>query len=469
VEGILSLSCGPFHSHLCSLIQSLSERKRLLLLAPRNSGKSTLCSVAYSLWKVLKDRDTRCIIVANTSSQAQEWLRQIEQQMLYNEVLRELFGNLVPPQRSGTWNDTEKIVEGRSPRATHLTFLALGYGGALLGRRADLIVVDDIVDFENSITEGSRARLKAWFWETLVPVLEPDGEILVVGTRWAENDLYAELLRTWKGNSFVFRAINEGKSYWPERWPLRKLKELEKLMGSLFFNCQFQNKPFTSGERIFRPSLLHLQTELSDAPFFVGVDPCISQSSKDYFVAVVLAHSRKEKKFLIYDMVRRRASVQQQLEVIKHLNQEYQPRLIGIESNAAQSFLAQLAKGEGLPIRPLPSQERKEARFYRLLPLFESGKLLFRGSEGELVASLRPLRDELLSFPDGEHDDTIDALVKAVEVSSYPGSPTASVAISPEMVYNLKSEWFPASRGYFGERSFPRRRDFLSLPPPVIP
>jgi len=462
VEEIFQLPCGPFHRKICDLIQSVEQRKGIIILSPRNSGKSTLASVAYPLFRILRNRDLRIIIVANTISQAREWLRQIENHLLYNPRLIELFGHLVPPPGHGTWTDTEKVVAGRSPFATHLSFLAVGLGGALLGRRADIIIVDDMIDLEVAWSEAASAHAKAWFLETLIPALDPGGEVIVIGTRWAATDLYHDLSKIYKDSFFVFRALEKGKSYWPERWPVSKLLELREQMGTLFFNCQYQNQPPSTTERLLVPEKLSILPALPEpGSRFIGVDPCISSRSKDYYSFAVIETSRKGKEYLILDLVRGHASLERQLELLSSLTERYEPKTIGIESNAAQDYFVQLARDRNLPVRALPSQEKKSLRFLRLRNLFESNRIFFRGEGNDILPSLRPLREELVNYPETEHDDTIDALLKAIEVSSSPGEPVSQVAEAPNFWYNQRRLWRNFGRDFFYESPTGRKRPFL--------
>lgn len=189
-----------FHKKILEL--TLTERN-LLIEMPRRSGKSSLMSVAYPLWRVMKNRDTRIMIISASESLAKQWLREIEHHMRDNERYKALAGNLVPELRKQTWTDKEKIVSGRSSQATHMTFLAMGFDGRPRGRRADLMIFDDVVNEQNSGTEYQREKVKDKFFKAFLPVLDKNlndpisGQTIVVGTPYTLEDLYDDLSKKW--------------------------------------------------------------------------------------------------------------------------------------------------------------------------------------------------------------------------------------------------------------------------------
>ena len=120
----------PFHREAIRLLESTnSEDERLLFLWPRGFGKSSLTSVAYPLWRIAKNRDVRVVIATNIQRLGMEWLREMEDIMMKNFIYRDWFGNMVPEPRTLTWTDTEKIVLGRTPMATHTTLYTIAVGG----------------------------------------------------------------------------------------------------------------------------------------------------------------------------------------------------------------------------------------------------------------------------------------------------------------------------------------------------
>jgi hypothetical protein len=168
------------------------ENRQTLILAPRGHGKSTICTVAYSLYRLLRDPDARILIVSNTSDQADALSGEIRLQTQSNEALRALFGDL----RGGTWRANKFTLAGRTRICKEASVTSVGVDGAVVSRHYDMIILDDVVDEENSRTFDARARLVTWYAKALLPCLEPEGELHILGTRYHPLDLYGRLLES---------------------------------------------------------------------------------------------------------------------------------------------------------------------------------------------------------------------------------------------------------------------------------
>jgi len=183
------------------------DNKETLILAPRGHGKSTVCTISFALWRVIQNPDIRILIVSNTASQAESFLREIRTQLTQNEVLTCLFG--WAPAGSPRWSQTEIIVSERRRIAKEATVTALGVGGPVISKHYDTIILDDIIDEENARTEQQREKMQVWFYKSLLPCLEPDGEIHILGTRYHPYDLYNQLLAACNSKAAAFMPRDE--------------------------------------------------------------------------------------------------------------------------------------------------------------------------------------------------------------------------------------------------------------------
>ncbi len=183
---VLGLELQPFQLRWIELQR---RRRRTLVLAPRGHGKSTTCTVGYALWCMACNVQVRILVVSATAFQAQTFLRQVRGIVESNRHLRRLF-SLEP---ATPWTSSQ-ITVARPGRLKEPTLTAQGVGGSIIGRHYDVIIGDDLVDRDAAATERSRRDLHEWFGSVLVPCLEPGGSIHLVGTRWHEKDLYAELM-----------------------------------------------------------------------------------------------------------------------------------------------------------------------------------------------------------------------------------------------------------------------------------
>jgi hypothetical protein len=187
IEEVLGYQLTGFHSEwFLSQLQS----RETLILAPRGHGKSTICTICFSIWRIIHAPDIRILIVSNTASQAESFLREIRTQLTQNEVLLSIFGSSLGPR----WSQEEIIVSARRRIAKEATITAMGVGGPIISKHYDVIILDDIIDEENARTEEQREKMKVWYYKSLLPCLEPYGEIHILGTRYHPYDLYHTLL-----------------------------------------------------------------------------------------------------------------------------------------------------------------------------------------------------------------------------------------------------------------------------------
>ena len=195
IRRVLCYKFTQFHARWLGLQNANSET---LILAPRGHGKSTICTVAYSLWKLLRNPDTRILIVSNTAEQADALAGEIRLQTETNVTLRTLFGDL----RDGAWRAGRFTIAGRTRICKEASVTSTGVEGAIVSRHYEIIILDDIVDEENSQSPHAREKLKTWYAKVLLPCLEPGGELHLLGSRYHPRDLYGELVAaTQKGST----------------------------------------------------------------------------------------------------------------------------------------------------------------------------------------------------------------------------------------------------------------------------
>lgn len=410
----------PFHREWLDFQLS---HPRSLILGPRGFGKSSICTIAYALWKVVRDPDIRILVVSNTFEQSIAFLREIKGHIETDPVFRSLFGDLMGEK----WTDSEIVLSTRKRIAKEGTVTALGVFGPLTGRHYDLIIVDDIVDFENSRTEGQRKKLWQWFFTTLMPMLEPEGQIHILGTRYHFLDLYGWLMENgYRDSHLVSRALSkDGLSLWEEKFPRRLLLKKKEEAGTPIFNCQYQNDVEAMREgSIFKYEWLRFYDVVpEDLKIYVGVDLAISQrDTADYF-AIAVAGRAGNGNCYVLETFRDRLSFHGQIEQIRRVNLMWKPIRIFIESNSYQASLSQeIKRTTDIPVMPVLQVRDKVTRAQKLSALFENGKVFLRKGQDALV-------DELLAFPQGEHDDLFDALEIAVASQSQATYVPPSVAV----------------------------------------
>ncbi|MAF24338.1 hypothetical protein CL634_01945 [bacterium] len=195
--------------HHINLCDALDTGEDVAGIIPRNSGKSTIVSGRFPAYSLGQDRGLRFILASHTAVLAQSFSRSIEA-IFKLDKFKLLFGDMIPPQTTirdsdnNKWNETEKMVKDRPVRnklgfrvdAKDASIFAVGVGGAVVGRRSDKIILDDIIDRNSVKTEAQLSDIKYWYNEELKGSRHRKTQTVVVGSRWNEKDIYVYIMST---------------------------------------------------------------------------------------------------------------------------------------------------------------------------------------------------------------------------------------------------------------------------------
>ncbi len=431
---ILGYIVKSFHQKLINFQSKAKDT--CLQLAPRGYGKSTILTITRTILEIIRNPNIRILIASNTQLQSEVFLREIKFHLEHNPLLIEYFGAFYSNDK---WDTREIIVASRTSAAKESTVTCVGVGGPVISRHYDLIIADDLVDEENSRTEVQRDKVKTWWYKTLLPCLEPDGRIFVLGTRYHYLDLYGHLIRNEYAEKYqIIRAIEtDGSTPWPDKFSIEWLEERKRQAGSIIFNAQYQNDTSLMKGNIFKEEWFRFYDEQPDwdtMHFFIGCDPAATKreallsshkANTDYWTIVVGARERVDGAYgsdiYLKEAWRGRCTKEEYLGKLKQLNEHYKPISVVIETVAAQEYLAQDAE-KFMPVRRLERTKDKVARAYWLQAYFENKQILFPAKH--LVGDYtiwQAFLDELLLFPQAEHDDLFDGLQTMIEGCNYPG------------------------------------------------
>ncbi len=416
-----------------SIIANVSSHKNTLDLAPRGFGKSTVGDVDYCITRILRNPNIRIMIGSKTQTQAQAFLKEIRTHFEQNVDLIRVFGDW-KTGKDNVWNDREFTVNKRTMIKKEATVTALGASGAVISKHFDIIIGDDLVGLENARTEKQRSNLIEWFYSSLIPTLEPDGEIHILGTRYNPLDLYEDLIKSGNYKVNIQRAIQVVNgvecSLWEDKFNIEKLKQIRAESGKIIFNMQYQNDTELAKGKIFKAKYFKYYEEYKlDNDFqtakiriknadgvdqwkkvrvYMGADLAISESeneNNDFFVLMIIGVD-DEKNVYVLEYVKERLSFNSQLQTIISYGRSKYPMVerVGVETVAYQKSLAQeLRRLSLLPIININTSKDKVTRAMRRSANFENGKVYFR--EG-----MDDLEECLLLFPEVDHDDLFDGL-----------------------------------------------------------
>ncbi len=182
---------------------------RLLIIAPPGHAKSTWCTCIYPAWRIGREPNINILLVSATAAQASLFSQTVRETLRGNPAYAEVFPDVTPDRARG-WSQAAWYVVRDAAANKDATLAACGVGGPIVGRRADLILVDDPCNERTTATKAMRDKLWRWFRQTLLTRLRPDGRVIVIMTRWGQDDLAAKLIQSGDFAVCHLRALSEG-------------------------------------------------------------------------------------------------------------------------------------------------------------------------------------------------------------------------------------------------------------------
>lgn len=392
--------------------------------------------VAFILWRLTKDANLRVLVDSRTQDRAKELLFHIKEHIEKNQRFRELFGDwkYIPG-----WREQSFVHPLRTKKFREPSIKVSGIDSPVTGGHYDLIVADDLHDESNSQTETACDKA-ILHYKTLLPILEPDGQLMVIGTIWSHMDLYHHIQEHETGWQVLKRPARnpDGSLWFPARITEEYLEDRKSKMGPYLFAAQFLLQAIASEDRRYLPEWIQykdvflyaneghveLVVEGKSIPTFVtlAVDPAISEKKTSDFSGLVPVATDPWGNWFVLNARRLRGGANDLIDAIIEEIRLWHVGIVGIETVAYQmalkEFLQDRLAEEGLlvGIQELTSGtgRSKRARIEGLVPRFSSGRVWLRkGMSGDL-------EHELLQWTpkqDMRHDDLIDALSHQTELA----------------------------------------------------
>jgi phage terminase large subunit-like protein len=447
-------------------------RKRVLIVMPPGHAKTTWGTVYGGAHYIGQHPDKSVLILSVANSRAVELMGAIKQQ-----IEDPLYGLIFPDFRADKdrgWAKTFLYSTAAPKNRPDPTLACAGVGGQVIGRRPDLIIIDDPTDEDIATSPARRQSQETWFKRTLLTRATKDTKIVVIMTRWHEADLGGfitdpELTKELQGEPWevivlpaeaepgliqppeLFQKVYDGipgRALWPDQYPNQLLADRKAALGPAVYRCVYQGDPSDLGGALYKlgnltgynpvwPERLRQAGKLDMFTYWdlaFSDDPAGGlNSDPDYTVGLTIGVDRMERHFVL-DVDRFRS---EDVEVIvDHMvtaAKRWQPRFVGIEQVAAQKLVVGLAKrrfrerfGPKAPPVIGVKVDRGKVERARLPEALTNPRPNPRDPDRLLPGKLRfnhhapwwpKLRAELVGFPNAAHDDQSDALAGAVSLA----------------------------------------------------
>ena len=318
------------------------------------------------------------------------------------------------------------------PGTSHV--LSRGVGGGITGHGADIIIMDDLIkDSEQAMSPIYKRKLIDWYSGTLSSRLEPNGIMLLVTTRWSEDDIGAHILKendkedntekwtvlnlpaicTEPENDLLGREF--GDALWPERWPIKSLLEKKQLLGTYWFESEYQGNPVPLTGEIMNPDLFgnfsRTPNTRDNKSRIMSVDLAISTSPRADETVITILDFDQNNFYVQKQFCGRWDSNTSTEEIAKKYNY-YHPDALYIETVGFQKVIVDNLINLGIPVQRFEDNRPKEVKLMELIPILEQGRIYLNTTEDWEL-----LKHQLRAFPRGQHDDRIDSLWMGVSKS----------------------------------------------------
>ena len=413
---------GPHHLKLAQIFEDIAngKKKRVIVnIAPRH-GKSELISYLAPAWFLGKFPQKKIIMSSHTADLAVQFGRRVRN-LVGSESYRDIFPQVELQADSKSASRWGTNFNGE--------YFAIGVGGALAGRGADLFIIDDPHSEQEAKTGRPDVFLPAWEWFQSGPLqrLMPGGAIIVVMTRWSKLDLTGMIVNQMERNEDVdpwevveFPAIkDDGEALWPEFWDVNELLAKKAAIDIRYWNAQYMQKPTSEEGALIKREWWKIWDKESPPQCeftIMSLDAAQEANTRADYNAlttwgVFFNEETNNFAIILLNSIKKRLEYPDLKKLVIEEYREWEPDAFMVEKKSNGSVLYQEFRRMGIPVgefTPGKGQD-KIARVNAVSSLFEGGVVYApdRRWAKEVI-------EECNDFPAGTNDDLVDSTTLAL-------------------------------------------------------
>lgn len=416
---------GRHHAIVAKAFEDVAagKIKRLAISMPPRHTKSEFGSYMFPAWFLGKFPDKKVMQASNTSELAVGFGRKVRN-LVMSETYHEVFPNVNLRQDSKS--------AGRWAVNKYGEYFAIGVGGTMTGRGADVVIIDDPHTEQEAALASHKPEIydSAYEWYTSGPRqrLQPNGTIIIIATRWSERDLIGRVLEdaAKRGKEDEWRVIEfpailpSGNALWPEFWSLDELQALKEELPPAKWNAQYQQKPTGEEGAIVKREWWRIWPNEEPPPCEFVIqswDTAFTKSERSDFNACTtwgvfhLNDNPDDVNIILLDAFQRRMEFPELKDEAYRRYMEWEPDAFIVEAKAAGAPLIYELRQMGIPVSEYtPSRGNdKIVRLNSVADLFRSGKVWAPDTKWA-----QELMDTVAAFPNAAHDDLVDSTSQAL-------------------------------------------------------
>jgi predicted phage terminase large subunit-like protein len=421
-----SFISGRHHAKMAHAFERVvrGECKRLIINMPPRHSKSEFASYLFPAWFLGKYPHKKVIQTSHTAELAVGFGRKVRN-LVDTDVYKEIF--------PGVGLQSDSKAAGRWATNKGGDYFAIGVGGAVTGKGADILIIDD----PHSEQEAALAEVnpevydKVYEWYTSGPRqrLQPGGAIIIVATRWSLRDLTGKVIKAeaqrggegWEVIEFP-AILPSGNPLWPEFWSLEELEALKEELPNSKWMAQYQQNPTSEGAAIVKREWWQIWDEDRPPPcefVLMSWDTAFEKGNRADYSALttwgVFYHpdetGKAQANIILLNAFRERMEFPRLKQVAIDQYKDWKPDGVIIEKKASGAPLIYELRAMGIPVQEFtPSKGNdKISRLNAASDLFASGRVWAPDTHWA-----EEVIDEVAAFPSGEHDDYVDSVSLAI-------------------------------------------------------
>jgi len=415
---------GYHHKKMAKAFEKVAEGKikRLIINMPPRHTKSEFASYLLPAWFLGRYPNKKVIQTAHTAELAVGFGRKVRN-LVDSDVYSDIFPGVslqADSKAAGRWN-TNKAGE----------YFAIGVGGAVTGKGADILIIDDPHSEQEAALAATNPEIydKVYEWYTSGPRqrLQPGGSIIIVMTRWGLRDLTGQVVKSsmqrggddWEVIEFP-AILPSGNPLWPEFWSLNELSALREELPNSKWQAQYQQQPTSEEGAIVKREwwkVWEKETPPRCDYIIQSWDTAFETTTRsDYSACTTWGiwtndEDNAQNNIILLNVIKARMEFHELKKKVMEEYNEWEPDTLIVEKKASGISLYQELRRMGVPVQEFtPSKGNdKITRLNAVSDIIASGKVWVPNTRwaDELV-------DEIASFPSGEHDDLVDATTLAL-------------------------------------------------------
>lgn len=423
------LLVGYHHKKMAGMFEKIVEKggQRIIINMPPRHGKSLLSSFLLPSWYLGNNPGKKVIQTSHTAELATDFGRKVR-----NLINEPTFQDVFP----GVALSADSKAAGRWSTSTGGEYFAIGVGGAMAGKGADLLIIDDPHSEQEAKTGNPAVFDNAYEWYQTGPRqrLQPGASIIVVMTRWSKRDLTGRLLDNAAKNEGGDKwevielpmELPSGNPLWPEFWTKDDITKLKATLDTQYWQSQFQQNPISEEGALLKrewwqvwdgerpPKVSYIVLSLDTAHEKNNRADFSAFTVWGVFNSTVQDGPRKGKEtpaLILLDAFKDRWEFPELKEVAMDTYKRWKPDSFIVEKKAAGAPLVQEFRRMGIPVNeytPGKGQD-KIARVHSISDIFRTGMVWAPDTRWA-----EEVKDQCAEFPNGDHDDFVDSTTQAL-------------------------------------------------------